>query len=109
MNILGKFYTFREPQKGSTKTNPQNLNIRIFYIFRFLDRNVSDLDYGKVFDQSADYSFNNPILKDNERQKRVLGLIPLSEDYDLTSLFLHAMDRQDGEGNSQVVYLTKSI
>ena len=48
------------------------------------------------------YSFNDPIINDNERQKRYLGYMDLLEEVDLTSIFLHAMDRQDSEENSRV-------
>ena len=50
----------------------------------------------------GEYSFNNPVINDNERQKRYLGYMDLLEEVDLTSIFLHAMDRQDSEENSRV-------
>ena len=63
---------------------------------------MSALDYGNVLKTIGEYSFNNPIINDNERQKRYLGYKDIFEEVDLTSIFLHAMDRQDVEENSRV-------
>ena len=63
---------------------------------------MSELDYGNVLKTIGEYSFNNPIINDNERQKRYLGYKDIFEEVDLTSIFLHAMDRQDVEENSRV-------
>ena len=53
-----------------------------------------------MFDPVQEYSSDNRVVDENSMRKRYLALG--LEDYDLTSLFLSAIDRQETGENSQV-------
>ena len=72
----------------------------LFSDFRYFGHNYSEIDYGKVFDPVQEYSSDNRVVDENSMRKRYLALG--LEDYDLTSLFLSAIDRQETGENSQV-------
>lgn len=55
-----------------------------------------------MFDPIQEYSFDNRDITENNMRKRYLG----SDDYDLTSIFLSAIDRQGAQENSQVIMIT---
>ena len=60
-----------------------------------------------MFDPVQEYSSDNRVVDENSMRKRYLALG--LEDYDLTSLFLSAIDRQGTEDNSQVINVTTTL
>ena len=70
--------------------------------FRYFGHNYSEVHYGKMFDPILEYNFDNRDVTENNMRKRYLG----PDDYDLTSIFLSAIDRQGTQENSQVILIT---
>ena len=60
-----------------------------------------------MFDPVQEYSSDNRVVDENSMRKRYLALG--LEDYDLTSLFLSAIDRQETGENSQKIFLITAI